>query len=38
MPFAATWTDIEIITVSEMRQKRKTNNISYHFYVESEKK
>ena len=37
MPFAATWTDIEIITVSEMRQ-RKTNNISYHFYVESEKK
>ena len=34
MPFAATWMDLEIITLSEVRQ-RKTNTIWYHLYVES---
>ena len=35
MPFEATWMDLEIITLSEVRQ-RKTNTI-YHLYVESKK-
>ena len=34
MPFAATWMDLEIIVLSEVRQ-RKTNVIWYHLYVES---
>ena len=34
MPFAATWMDLEIITLSEVNQK-KTNTIWYHLYVES---
>ena len=37
MPFAATWMDLEIIILSEVRQ-RKTNIIWYHLYVESKKK
>ena len=36
MPRAATWMDLEIITLSEVRQ-RKTNIIRYHLYVESKK-
>ena len=37
MPFAATWVDLEIITLSEVSQ-RKTNIILYDItYVESEK-
>ena len=36
MPFAATWTDLEIIILSEVSQK-KTNIIWYHLYVESKK-
>ena len=32
MPIAATWTDLEIITLSEASQ---TNTIWYHSYVES---
>ena len=36
MPFAATWMDLEIITLSEVR-KRNTNTIWYHLYVESKK-
>ena len=36
MPFAATWLDLEIITLSEVRQ-RKTNIIWCHLYVESKK-
>ena len=32
--FAATWTDLEIIILSEVSQ-RKTNNIQYHLGVES---
>ena len=35
MSFAATWMELEIIILSEVR-KRKTNTISYHLYVESE--
>ena len=34
MPFAATWMYLEIIIISELRQ-RKTNIISYQLYVES---
>ena len=34
MPFAATWIDLEIITLSEVSQG-KTNMIWYYFYVES---
>ena len=34
MPFAATWKDLEIITLSEVRQ-RKTTTIYYNLYVES---
>ena len=33
MPFAATWMDLEIIILSDVRQKR--TNIIYHLYVES---
>ena len=33
MPFAAKWTDLEIIILSQ----RKTNIIWYHLYVESKK-
>ena len=35
MPFAATWMQLEIITLTEVSQKRKTNSIWYHLYVES---
>ena len=34
MPFAATWMDLEIIILSEVR-KKKTNTVQYHLYVES---
>ena len=34
MPFAATWMDLEIIILNEVR-KRKTNTIWCHLYVES---
>ena len=34
MSFAATWTDLEIIILSEVSQ-RKTSTIWYHLYVES---
>ena len=34
MLFAATWTQLRIIKLSEGK-KRKTNNICYHLYVES---
>ena len=34
MPFAATWMDLEIIILSEVRQ-RKTNVIWYHIHMES---
>ena len=36
MPFAATWTDLEIIILSEVSQT-KTNIIWYHLYMESKK-
>ena len=36
MSFAAIWMDLEIITLSEVSQ-RKTNIIGYHLYVESKK-
>ena len=36
-PFAATWLDLEIIILSEVRQW-KTNIIWYHLHVESKKK
>ena len=35
MPFAVTWMQLEIITLSEAR-RRKTNTIRYHLYMESE--
>ena len=34
MPFAQTWVDLEIIIISEVRQ-RKTNTACYHSHVES---
>ena len=37
MSFAATWTDLEMITLSEVRQ-RKMNITWHHFYAESKKK
>ena len=37
MPFAATWMDLEIVLLSEVRQ-RKRNIVWYHLYVESKKK
>ena len=33
MPFVATWVDLEIMILSELRQ-RKTNIIQYHLHVE----
>ena len=33
MPFVAAWTDLEIITLSEVGQ-RKTSIIRYHLYVQ----
>ena len=33
-PFAAMWRDLEIITLSKVRQ-RKTNTVWYHSHVES---
>ena len=32
MQFAATWVDLEIITLSEVRQRK--TNIIYHLHVE----
>ena len=37
MPFVATWRDLDIVTLSEVRHG-KTNIIRYHLYVESYKK
>ena len=36
-PFAATWMDLEIIILSEVRQT-KTNIISYHLHAETKKR
>ena len=33
-PFAATWMDVEIILLSEVNHKEKTN-ATYHLYTES---
>ena len=35
MPFAVTWMELEILILSEVSRKRKTNIIWYHLYVES---
>ena len=35
MQFAATWNDLEMITLSEVSQRK--TNIWYHLYVESKK-
>ena len=37
MPFVATWRDLDVVTLSEVRHG-KTNIIWYHLYVESYKK
>ena len=37
MMFAATWMELEMIILGEVRQ-RKTNIIGYHLYAESKKK
>ena len=36
LPFAATWMDLEITTVSEISQK-KTNTVWHHLHAESKK-
>ena len=36
VPFVATWMQLEIIILSEVRQRK--TNIIYHLYTESEKK
>ena len=36
MPFAATWMDVEIITLSEVSQTEKDRYHRYHPYVESQ--
>ena len=33
MPIAATWIELEIITLTEVRQRK--TNVWYHIYVES---
>ena len=38
MPLVATWMDLEIIILSEINQKRKTNIIRHFFYVDSKEK
>ena len=38
MPLAATWMDLEIIMLSEVNLKRKTNIIRHFLYVESKEK
>ena len=35
VPCAATWMDLEMIMLSEVSQKQKTNTICYPLYVES---
>jgi len=37
MPFAATWMDLEVITLSEVSRAR-TNNIWYYLHVQAKKK
>ena len=37
MPFAATWMDLEIVILSEVRQRRR-NSAWHPLYVESKKK
>jgi len=34
MPFAATWTNVEIILLSEVNHKEKINTLLYHLPVE----
>jgi len=35
LPFAATWMDLEGITLSEISQTKKINTVWYRLYVES---
>ena len=38
MPFAATWMDIEIITLSEVSQRQTSHDVTYMWNLKKEKR